>query len=63
MGQIVLKDMVATYNQDQDLWGIYPLGAEQTVGNLLAVVHGNNRKEVKETMTKLYNERFPARKE
>lgn len=60
--KVVYKDLEAVYVETVDMWRITPIGAPSMLGNILAVVHGNDRKAVKKKMQELYNERFPGRR-
>ena len=59
---IYYKNMVAVYDKESDIWGIFPVGAEQTVANLIATVHGPDRNEAKAKMESIYRAKYPARK-
>jgi len=61
-GIIYYKDMVAVYDEEHDLWGIFPVGVPQTVDNLIFTVHGPNRDEAKAEMERIYRAKHPKRK-
>lgn len=60
--KVVYKDLEAVYVETVDMWRITHIGAPDILGNVLAVVHGSDRKAVKQKMVDLYDERHPGRR-